>query len=321
MKGGELKSAVVLLLGNESYLKDKAINGLRASLLGGSSGDLDYRIFYAGEDNLREILDHATTFPFLSSRKLVVVKDVQNLSEEETPRLLSYIKNPSKFTCLVLESSDKTVMNKLGEVRSHVNVIECGILTDSEAYGWIRRFVNSKDKLIDEEAIVLLAELYRNDLLSLANELDKIISFKAEDKNITVQDVTDLCTGNSIGNVFEVAWAIGRKDAAKAIKIISELSIRGKKPYEIIGLLYWHLKRLLKAKELKIKGEDEHSIAGALGLYKKYQEDFFQQVDLYDADGLRSKIRLLLETDMDIKLTRFAPNLVMEFAVMRLCLT
>jgi DNA polymerase III delta subunit len=94
----------------------------------------------------------------------------------------------------------------------------------------------------------------------------------------------------------------------------------GKKPYEIIGLLCWHFKRILKAKALLSKGSTENAIGQLLRIPRRNARDFFTQVRSFSSDQIEKKMALLLETDLSIKRPKYSPSLIMEFAIIKLCL-
>jgi DNA polymerase III delta subunit len=57
-----------------------------------------------------------------------------------------------------------------------------------------------------------------------------------------------------------------------------------------------------------------------LGINRRYAPEFFREAKRTDMGRIRSSLKALLEADLDIKRTRFDPETVLEFAVMRLCL-
>ena len=110
------------------------------------------------------------------------------------------------------------------------------------------------------------------------------------------------------------------QDASKAVGIVHSLMSAGKKPYEIIGILCWHFKRILKAKALLSKGATEFSIGQMLRIPRRNAKEFFAQVRSFSDDEIRSRMETLLEADLNIKRPRYSTSLVMEFTVIRLCL-
>ena len=107
--------SVFLFAGNDSYSKEQAIKKLKSSLLDSSSSELDYKVFDGADAEVRDILDHVSTIPFLASKRLIIIKHFEKLSKEDTSRLIDYIKNPTKSTCLVLDAEDDSIIKQYSQ--------------------------------------------------------------------------------------------------------------------------------------------------------------------------------------------------------------
>ncbi len=316
-----LKPSVFLFIGNEDYLKESAIKDLTSSLLpNNSSRDLDYKVFYGGEASAKDILDYATTFPFLDAKKLIVIKNFERLSVDDKSRLVAYIKKPSKFTYLVLDAAEGSALETLDPVIDHIKVLKYDELTNSNFYSWVKRFMASRGKKIEEEAIEILKEFQGKNLLVLAQELEKLSAFVGNRDTVRSDDVKNLVGKSFIGSIFDLAKAIGEKRTEAALKLTSDLTTEGKRAYEIIGLLYWHINRLFRAKSLQSKHKSDSFIGNVLKINKRYLEDFTRQVNSYSIAEIKKKMRILLETDLAIKRTKYDPRIVLEFAILRLAL-
>ena len=315
------KSSVFLFIGSEGYLKDKAIKDLSSSVLGGSSRDLNYKVFYGAESDSREILDYAATMPFLAEKRVIIVKDFDELSEECKSRLISYIEKPLKSTCLILETKGDSVLKKYSRISRHVNIQYFKDPENSKLLAWIKKSVTAKGKSIEDQAAEALKELQGKNLLSLTQEIDKLAAFVGERSLITVKDIEELVGKSLVASAFDLIDAVEKKDINLAMKIVSDLMMTGKRPYETIGLLCWHLKRLLRAKILQARGEPDSVIANLLRINRRYYNEFFRQAKGISIPQIKSKMAILLEADLDIKRTKYDPALILEFAVIRLCLS
>lgn len=312
--------SIFLFLGKEEYLKERALEKLKFSLLDERSRELNYRVFRGGDDSARDILDYASTLPLSGSKKLLAIKDVEKMSEEDKTRLGVYAKNPSSHTYLVLDIKDDAILNKYGFIGRHTKIAKYDNLKGRELSEWIKDYVSRDKKKIEEDAIELLVESKGGGLLCLARELEKFIAFVGDRETIKLEDVEHLVGKSLISPVFDIAWAVGEEDISKAMRLAAELLSSGKNSYEIIGILGWHLKRILKAKVLQAEGESDGSIAGRLGIGQAHFKDFFKNLVNFDVAKVRLKLGILLKTDLEIKRSRLNPALSLELAIIRLCL-
>ena len=56
-----VRQSAFLFIGEDGYLKDKAMEDLAASILDGSSKQLDYKVFYGSQADTKDVLDYITT--------------------------------------------------------------------------------------------------------------------------------------------------------------------------------------------------------------------------------------------------------------------
>jgi len=318
------RSSVYLFVGNNEYLKEKAIADLKSAILKGACGDdLDYKVFYGGEVDFREVLDSVATIPFLSAKKLVVIKNVEDLNDENLGRLIACIKKLLKSTVLVLDAKSDSAGSVPGELAGLANVSRFNEMTDAEFHGWVKKSVESKTgsrKNIEDDAASQLKDLHGKDLLVLSGEIEKLIAFTGERNLITLADVEKVSARSAFSSAFDLTHAIENNNPDIALSIASELTATGRKHHEIIGLLCWHLRKVLRAKTLQAKGEPDSRVAYKLGIGRRYQDNFFKQVNSIGIKETREKLKILMDADLDIKRSRLDPTLILEFVVMKLCL-
>ncbi len=314
------KQSVFLFVGNDKYLKEEALKKLISSLPGSARDLSDLITFYGGELDHQEVIDSLNTVPLLSDNRIIIIRDIDKISDELKASLIEYIKRPSRTAYLVLDSQDDSAIEDYAEASGHINIRQFGSPTGNSLASWIKDYLKSKGKSIEDDAVDILKELEGNDLSYLSLELDKLIAFSGDRKNIASQDVEEIIGKSLIKSVFDMADEIGRKNTAGAINIASSLISAGKKEYELIGILSWFLKRMLKARMMKDAGENNYSIASIVRVGRKFQDDFFRQLASFKQDKIRAGIEVLLQADLDIKRSRFDSGSILELTIIRLCL-
>lgn len=318
------RSSVYLFIGDNEYLKEKAVADLKSAILNGACGDdLDYKVFHGGQVDFREVLDSVATIPFLSAKKLVVIKNIEELTDLDIGRLIACIKKSKKTTVLVLDAKSDSVVSVHGELAGLANVTRFDEMTDAEFYGWVKKLVQVKAgsrKNIEDDAAKELKDLHGKNLLALSGEIEKLIAFTGERNLITLVDVGKVAARSAFSSAFDLTHAIESNNPDLALSIASDLTATGSKHHEIIGLLCWHLRRVLRAKTLQARGEPDYRVANILKIGRRYQDNFFKQVSSIGIKEAREKLKILLEADLDIKRSRLDPAFILELVVMKLCL-
>lgn len=315
-----MKILVLLFVGDDSYSKENAVRDLRSSLAGDLSQELDYNVFHGGESDPVEALELASTAPFTAKKRLVVIKDFEKSSQAFLSRLLTYIRKPSRSTCLVLDSEDNKFIGDDNDILKYCEVRRFDGIKGSGMESWVKKYLLSAGKRIKPDALEALREQKPEDLRYLVNELDKLIAFTGSRDEVRLADVDEVVTRGLSAQAFDLASAIDKRDIGGAMKVISDLISSGRKQYEIVGLLCWHIKRMWRAKTFLGQGKDIRYIAQTLKIHQRYQNEFLKQVSSMSKALIQKRMEALLEADLDIKRTRFDPTLILECAVMRLCL-
>ncbi|MDD5436148.1 MAG: DNA polymerase III subunit delta [Candidatus Omnitrophica bacterium] len=317
------KPAVFLFAGSDNYSKEQAIKKLSATLLDASSRELDYKVFDGAGVSARDIIDHLSTIPFLASKRLTVIRNFEKLPAEDSERLAGYLKVPLKSACLVLDSQDDSFTKEYPDLSRHVLVSWFGPVLNDHQFELRAKDILSAagcKKDISADAARTLKELCRDDMGSVAQELQKLSSFVGERGRIEARDVEEITGRNLTTSAFDLTDAIEKNDLKGALSIISDLILSGKKHYEIVGLLCWQTKRLFRGRVLLERKIPDPQIANTLKIGKRYQERFFRQIRAFGLAQIESKMKVLLEADLGIKRTKYDPEFALEFAIIKLCL-
>ena len=314
--------AVFLFIGSDSYSKERAVESLVADISKGAPKELEYKVFHGRDADPSDILDHIRTTPLFSEKRLILIRDAGQMSSEGIGLLVGTLKDFPRSTSLVFDFEDDSILKDHPALAKAASVKMFGELKGQRLISWATDLVSSRSgKIIENDAIHLLAELKGALPINLVGELEKLMAFTGERKVIKASDVEEAVGRSASASAFDLSWEIGRKDASGALRLVSDLMRSGKRPHEIVGILSWHLKRVLRALVLRRDGRPDHEIAREIRIRRDDSDIFFRQLGAFGIDGVKSKIEILLSADLDIKRTRYDPGLLLEFAIIRLCLT
>jgi DNA polymerase III subunit delta len=312
--------SVFVFAGDNDHLKENALKKLKSFISNNHAEDIEFKTFYGDECAIGDIFDYAASMPLFSSKKLAMVRNFDDMKKEDAARMIDYAKSPGRSTYLVIDTRERSVAEKFRSCGPNVRVTRFDNLKDGEIAGWIKKEVSSYGKNIDDGAADILKELQGGDMALLAREVEKLVTFTGDRKDVASKDAQEIVGKSISASAFDIGWAIGEGDIDAALRIAADLISSGKRPHEILGIISWHMMRLLKAKALIARGMDQGSIIAALKVYGAGQGRFFKQLSGFSSKSIKSKIGILLEADLDIKRTRLDPALVLELAVIRLCL-
>ncbi|NOX97148.1 MAG: DNA polymerase III subunit delta [Nitrospirae bacterium] len=317
---GERLSPIYLFSGEEEFLKEEVIKRLRDSLLAPGAIDLNYHLFYGKEDSGAKIVEAASTLPFLSEKRLVVVKEGEKLRASDKKEIADYIQSPSPSTCMVIlmdkidrRESFSSLLLKSGKEVSFKSIPEREIL------GWINNWAKKEGKKIAPRAAFELKERVGRNLRELTGHLTKLFLYAGNKTDIGIEEVRILVGEGKETSGFDLTEALSEKKKGKALKTLNKILVEGKKAPEIIGLISWQMRRIAEAKSRIVRGETPTEVCQSLGILPFFRKKFLSQVKKFSLSKLRENFSSLLEADQQFKSGKLTPNLILELLVIKLC--
>ena len=149
------------------------------------------------------------------------------------------------------------------------------------------------------EAATMLVQLLGDDLQRLDGELEKLILWAWESKQIDVDSVLRLTAEAREHDVFELVGAIARRDRKNALMLLHRLTEAGMQAPNILGVLYWSIKRLLVLREMLDEGQSFGQAIPRLKLWSFKGKE--REVRRYSREGLVDLLLRLRESDRLLK--------------------
>jgi DNA polymerase-3 subunit delta len=236
---------IVAFIGDNGYAREQAAKefvGSFTNLHGAVAVDK-----LAGEDiDIAALTEAVSTVPFLSARRLVVVRDLGS-NKILADKLDAVCKNVADTTDLIIieshiDNRSKYLSNlkKLAEVREFIH------LQGDELVNWVvEQAQKLKGQITRSLAMALIDRVGVNHQL-LINELTKLILFQPQ---ITLDTIKQLTVRSPQSSVFAMLDAAFAGDTAKALKLYSEQRALGMEPIAILGMIVWqlHILNIVKA--------------------------------------------------------------------------
>ncbi len=316
-----------ILHGDDELALDEALGKLKKKLGGESAmADLNTHVLTA-QATMGELRHACDTIPFLSERRLVIVRGLlarlaperkakdQEPAEKEDPawkraylaELFDYLPKLPPTTRLVfveekpLEEAHRIV--KLARERGPqqgAHVVEYKRPGDKELPGKIVQRVRALKGEISTEAAKLLADLAGPDMRLLDSEIDKLLAY-TEGKRITEQDVELLVSQAREAVIFELTDCLGRHETGRALRLVHQLIEDGAEPLYILGMLARQIRILIQVGQLRSERLSQEEIIRRLGLHRFVVEKASLQAGAFSMAQLESAHSRLVSADWAIK--------------------
>lgn len=310
---------VYLVLGEEDYLRDRALTIIRSAVLGDGGGDeFTHDVFHGDEAAASDVISCASEIPVFAARRLVVLKSADKVPARDGESFLAYLAAPCDSTTLCFVASKLDGRLKFAQRLSQSAVIvECSPLKGPQLTTWIYQEARSLDVGLDEQAAAALKDGSGESLYALRRELEKLAAYLPTGQVARAADV-ELLRGTEPGaSVFDLTEAIAARDRGRAVWILARNLEAGEAPLRILGALVWQYRRLWKVKDLVRQGGREGEAARTLRMDPVHVRSF---VGSFTDSHLKEAFRLFLETDSKLKGgSGGSGSLILESLLLTLC--
>ncbi|MDD4957638.1 MAG: DNA polymerase III subunit delta [Candidatus Omnitrophica bacterium] len=289
-----------LIIGDDVYIRDREREKIRDKYLSGGDKELNYSVF--GPGDMENISDALGTMPFLSDRRVIAVKEAQDLSQESWDIIASYLAKPHESSILILVVNAAFSSNKnYRKIEKHINLIKAGTPDKETMKSWIRGFFRKEGMEILPSAVDLMLELKGTEASDIKNELEKLVCYVGERKEISAEDV-ETVVGRSVSeDIFQLVDAINRKDAGRIFRVVNDLYDKKRRPEEIIGYVAWYARTIQRVFLLKSKGVGTEGIARDMGRPVWQIKRVVNDLAKYSEGKIRKWVEMIFAADIDIK--------------------
>ena len=299
---------VYLLQGEEAYYIDLISNYMERNILSDAEKGFNQVIIYGRESPVSTILTHARRFPMMAERQVVIVReaqDIPDLSKEMGQKLLlDYFTRPVPSTVLVLCHKYKT-LDKRKELGKKAEQLTTSATFkkpyENQLPEFVEEYIAAKGYAMDDRAALVLTQSVGNDLIRLANELDKMLIGRSPGEQLTEEYVMTRVGMNREYNIFELQKAIISQDAYKTYQIADYFASNTRKnpPIMLVAFLFSFFSKLLLA--ASSSSNTERELVSALKISPFAAKDYMNALRKYSLTKIIEIINLLKESDLKLK--------------------
>lgn len=295
-------SPVYLLTGEENYYIDLLTSKFEEEILDEAERDFNFTTLYGLETNAKEICSFAKQYPMMSEKRLIVVKEFQQMDKKELSSLSFYVEKPLNSTILVFVNKNKTIDKKFSDKVNKSGIIfESAKLYENKVIPWIDKYVRDKRFLIENSATNLIFECLGNNLQKIANEIDKMSINLKEGTQITQSDVANHIGVNKDYNIFELQNAIGKLNHTKINRIVDYLlSNTNENPIQaMLPNLFAYFVKIAIVSQLKDKTNE--SVVSAIGVSPYFAKDYIYASQIFSLEKIYQNIEMIKDYDLKTK--------------------
>lgn len=251
---------VITLTGSNILTLRRRLNKLVEKFIE-EHGELALERIDASESSLETMLDSIQSLPFLSAKKMVIIREpgsnkqvAENIeqlisSAGESTELIIYEPEPDKRTAYYKSLQKNTKLEQFSE------------LDNSGLARWLVEEAGSQGGQLSLSEANYLIERTGAGQQQLANELEKLLLY---DKHITRKSIELLTDTTPQGKIFDLLDAAFGNDKRRALRMYAEQRLQKVEPQAIMAMLIWQVHLITVAK--LGEGKDAAVIASDTGM-------------------------------------------------------
>ncbi len=341
--GRKLRPAYVLI-GDEVFFRDQCRQALLKHLVPPDLRDFSLHDLDLAQVSLAEVLDRARTPSLMAPFQVLFVRGVKELygrgsHEAEYKAIADYAKDPNPAAVIIfvadhisipadarrMELQDRDrydrIRDTLGE---YCGIVELARVDESDGMRWVIDQAQREGVKVEQDAARELVDSLGADMMLISRELEKLILYVGEKKQITLGDVETMVLAAKQRSLYELTDAISAKDKTRALSVLDALLSTADGDDAAIGHLYM-LSRTFRQMLVILEKNVRDSRAIWQALWQGFRlppfaaEDVIRQARRYKSRReLTRALRLIARADFSLRTNPPSKRLVLENLVMQL---
>jgi DNA polymerase-3 subunit delta len=343
VSGRKLRAGYVFI-GDETFFSDQCRQALLEHLVPADLRDFSLHDLDLSETSVAEVVDRARTPSLMAPFQVFFIRGVKNLygrgsHAEEFAAIEAYLKDPNPDAVLIfvadhisipadvrrMDMQDKDRYERIREtLGEYCGMVELARVEESDGMRWIIEGAQKENVKVDSDAARELMDALGADMMMVCRELEKLILYVGEKKQITLGDVETMVLAAKQRSLYELTDAISAKDKVRALAVLDAVLSSGDGDDAAIGHLYMlarTFRQMLVILEKNVR--DPRAIWQALWQGFRVPpfaaEDVIRQARRYKSRReLTRALKLIARADLALRSNPPSKRLVLEQLVMQL---
>lgn len=295
-------SPLYVLHGEEAYFIDRISDEIIENAVDESEKDFNLMVLYGRDVDVATVMSEARSFPFMGERKVVVIKEAQDLKDiYELEKLLPNLVPTNIFVlCYKYKALDgKRKFTK--DASKYGVVFKSEKVKDYKLTDWITAYVKSTGFDITPKAASILGEFLGNDLSRIVNELKKLEIVLELGTRISDVHIEENIGISKDYNIFELTNAVAVKDFYKVFQIADYFEQNPKDHSIIIVIpsLYKLFTNMMRVHFASVKTKE--NIASVAGVHPFVAQELIRNSVNFPPKMLARNVEVLHNYDLKSK--------------------
>jgi DNA polymerase-3 subunit delta len=254
----------------------------------------------------------------MGGRRVIVIRDGDNNLTKNLKKLFEEVKSDTLIVIYSDSLNKKSSLVKLAEDNDDMAVIACYEDRDEDIYKTAKASFLENKITISDDALQLLCSRLSNDRKSNLGEIDKLMTYIGDRKNVVLEDVAEIISDTSSSSTDDVCFYTAGGDNEKSQKSFDRLLRENVEPISIIRALSYHFEKILNCHAMMEKGQSLDNAVSALVPMFFRKPSFKNQVMLWNRDKALYVLDILYKAERNCKTTNMPVDEIVSYALMQI---
>lgn len=288
--------------GEEEFLLNKNYNFLVSRLVDESSKEFNFNLFDSLNFKADAFMDAYNMYPMMSTHRVVVLKDLDSLSDSEFAGIDEIFKNPNPLTITIFVSATVDKRKKMYTSVSKVAfTLEFKKPFENQIAYWIKYMSKEHGVEIADTACDILHFKIGSNLRSLDKELQKLKDYVGAKNRIDEDDVETVVTDQVRSTLFQYIDQWSERDLLKQLKIIEQLDQGGESEFGFLSLLARHFRILYTLKSHIEAKRPKDDFLRETRTPPYYYDKYLKQSRHWKTDDLENQLSIIYSVSNQVK--------------------
>ena len=310
---------IYVLTGDERLTLEEAMTAIQSAVLAGGLADFNFDRFRGKETDAGRLETALGTSPMMAPRRLVLVREFDQLSEPARDVVLAFTKSPAPKTVLLLTAEKPDARTTLVKALAKHVMVKFETPYERELVPWCQHRAESMGVTLDDGGSRRLVEIVGRDVAGLQNALERLALVVGQGGRIRAETVESAIVETREQSVFELCDAVGMGEATRAWALARKMLSQREPPLRLLAMLSRHYRQLLRLREAKEAGIPREAAAATARVSPYALKGLWPQTEKHTMAGLRRALSLCFEADRSLKSSPLPGDLQLERLVVALC--
>lgn len=264
-----------------------------------------------------------SVMPFLGESRIVIARDLlSKVKGKAAQGLVAVLPEVAPTTHLIFDEGKTLPKRHAIFTKAKDAGVQVRHFALPDARGlpsWIQQRTRLHGGRIEGRASALLAQNIGPNLRLLDQEIQKLLLYVGDGKEITAEDVRVMVPYvQSADVIFQMVDAVGQRDGRRAATYLHRLLDVGEHPLGIFGMIVRQFRMLIQIRWLIDQRHTQQQIASQLKLHPYVVKKVYAQADRFTPEQLRKAYSLLAEMDLAIKRGEIPADMALDLLVAQL---